>query len=117
MTGDYRIVPHYTTSGITPLGKEFALVMVYSGSGVSNLIFTEVLAVGLIKQIIDDMPANISVPPEIHHQRVEIVFRLLGRKAVEGSFKEALAAMPDIGDDDDFARPRDFGRGEMQWDI
>jgi len=25
--------------------------------------------------------------------------------------------MPDIGDDDDFARPRDFGRGEMQWDI
>jgi len=91
--------------------------MVYSGSGVSNLIFTEVLAVGLIKQIIDDMPANISVPPEIHHQRVEIVFRLLGRKAVEGSFKEALAAMPDIGDDDDFARPRDFGRGEMQWDI
>jgi hypothetical protein len=91
--------------------------MVYSESGVSNWIFAEVLAVELIKQIIDDMPANISVPPEIHHQRVEIVFRLLGRKAVEGSFKEALAAMPDIGDDDDFARPRDFGRGEMQWDI
>ena len=55
----------------------------------------------LIKQVIDDMPEILSVPPEIRHQRVEIVFRLLERKAVEGSFKEALGAMPDIGDDDD----------------
>ena len=91
--------------------------MVYSRSKALNWIFTEVPAVELIKQVIDDMPEILSVPPEIRHQRVEIVFRLLERKAVEGSFKEALGAMPDIGDDDDFARPRDFGRGEMQWDI
>jgi hypothetical protein len=81
------------------------------------LDFLEVSAVELIKQVIDDMPEILSVPPEIRHRRVEIVFRLLERKTVEGSFKEALGAMPDIGDDDDFARPRDFGRGEMQWDI
>ena len=91
--------------------------MVYSRSRVLNWFFLEVSAVELIKQVIDDMPEFLAVPPEIRHQRVEIVFRLLERKTVEGSFKEALGAMPDIGDDDDFARPRDFGRREMQWDI
>jgi hypothetical protein len=88
-----------------------------SRSSVLNWVFMEVSAVEPIRQVIDNMPEILSVPPEVRHQRVEIVFRLLQQKTVEGSFKEALGAMPDIGDDDDFARPRDFGRGEMQWDI
>lgn len=69
-----------------------------------------------IRQIIENMPEFFSVPPEVQHQRVEIIIWPLGQQTVQGSFKEALAAMPDIGDDNDFARQRDFGRGEIKWD-
>jgi len=70
-----------------------------------------------IRQVIDDMPDSLSVPPEVRHRRVEITFRLLERKTVEGSFKEALGEIPDIGQDDDFLRQRDVGRGDLQWDT
>ena len=70
-----------------------------------------------IHKVIDDMPEFLAVPSEVRHRRVEIVFRLLEGKNIEGSFKEALAEMPDIGDDDDFVRPRDFGRRELKWDT
>jgi len=45
----------------------------------------EVSAAEPIKQVIDDMPEILSVPPELRHKRVEIIFRLLERKSVEGS--------------------------------
>jgi plasmid stability protein len=32
--------------------------------------------------------------------------------AAGGSFKEALLAMPEVGEDSDFARVQDFGRDE-----
>jgi hypothetical protein len=77
----------------------------------------EVATMQPIRQVIDDMPDSLSVPPEVRHRRVEITFRLLERKTVEGSFKEALGEIPDIGEDDDFLRQRDVGRGDLQWDT
>jgi len=69
-----------------------------------------------IRQIIENMPVFFSVPPEVQHQRVEIIIWPLEQQTVQGSFKEALAAMPDIGNDDDFIRQCDFGRGKIEWD-
>ncbi len=43
------------------------------------------------------MPEFFSVPPVVQHQRVEIIIWPLEWQAVQGSFKEVLAAMPDIG--------------------
>ncbi len=32
-------------------------------------------------------------------------------------FKEFLRSMPNVGDDADFERPRDYGRAEPEWDT
>ncbi len=69
-----------------------------------------------IRQVIEDMPEFFPVPPEVQHQRVEIIIWPLERQSTLGTFKDALAAMPDIGNDDDFARQHDLGRGEIKWD-
>ncbi len=69
-----------------------------------------------IRQVIEDMPEFFPVPPEVQHQRVEIIIWPLERQPEQGSFKRALAAMPDLGRDDDFARQQDFDRGEIKWD-
>lgn len=62
-----------------------------------------------IRQIIENMPEFFSVPPEVRNQRVEIIIWPLERQTVQGSFKEALAAMPDIGNDDDLLVTRNIG--------
>lgn len=68
------------------------------------------------RRIVDDMPRLFPVPPEIQHQRVEITIRSLAADNDAASFKELLAAMPDVGNDDDFARAQDFGRSVASWD-
>ncbi len=70
-----------------------------------------------IRQIIEDMPEFPPVPSEVQHQRVEIIIWPLERQSEQGSFKGALAAMPDLGNDEAFARQHDLGRGEIKWDF
>ncbi len=68
-----------------------------------------------IRQLIEDMPAFYPVPLEAQHQRVEIIIWPLAAQPVQGAFKKAIEAMPDIGQDEDFMRQQDLGRGEAEW--
>jgi hypothetical protein len=59
------------------------------------------------------LPAEIPVGPV----RVAIIFEAEPAPDTMGEeIKRLLAAMPDIGEDADFARPRDPGREGLEWD-
>lgn len=66
-----------------------------------------------IRHILNDAPSTFPLPPELHHKRVEIIIWPLYEQATPAprSFKSLLMNMPNVGNDNDFARQRDFGRG------
>ena len=57
-----------------------------------------------IRQIIEDAPKTISIPPELRHQRVEIIFWPLEKPEPErdangwpvGFFEETAGSIPDF---------------------
>jgi hypothetical protein len=57
-----------------------------------------------IRQIIEDAPETISIPPELRHQRVEIIFWPLEKPEPErdangwpvGFFEETAGSIPDF---------------------
>jgi hypothetical protein len=71
------------------------------------------------RQIINDAPSMFALPIELHHKRVEIIIWPLFEqpKPAPSSLKSLLMNMPDVGNDNDFARQRDFGRGGETWDF
>ncbi len=71
------------------------------------------------RQIINDAPPSFQLPVELHHKRLEIIIWPLSEqsKPATRSFKSLLMKMPNVGDDNDFARQRDFGRGGEKWDF
>jgi hypothetical protein len=71
-----------------------------------------------IRQIINDAPAMLQLPMELHHKRLEIIIWPLYEQTAptERSFKSLLMNMPDVGNDNDFTRQRDVGRGDERWD-
>jgi len=70
-----------------------------------------------IRQIINDAPSMFPLPVELHHKRLEIIIWPLSEQAAPAlrSFKSLLMKMPNVGNDTDFARQRDFGRGGESW--
>jgi hypothetical protein len=59
------------------------------------------------------LPAEIPVGPV----RVAIIFEAeAAPDATAETIKRLLGAMPDVGEDADFARPRDLGREAPEWD-
>jgi hypothetical protein len=72
-----------------------------------------------IRQIIDDAPPSFQLPAELHHKKLEIIIWPLYEQATPAprSFKSLLMKMPNVGNDTDFARQRDFGRGGETWDF
>ena len=72
-----------------------------------------------IRQIINDAPALLPLPVELHHKRVEIIIWPLYEQAppASQSLKSLLMKMPNVGNDGDFTRQRDFGRGDELWDF
>lgn len=70
-----------------------------------------------IRQIYESAPDAIPVPEALRHRRVEIILLVQdeGEPAPE-SLRDVLLAMPDVGEDIDFARQTDAGRGEVAWD-
>jgi hypothetical protein len=72
-----------------------------------------------IRQIINDAPSTFPLPAELHHKRLEIIIWPLYEQATPAprSFKSLLMKMPNVGNDNDFARQRDFGRGGEKWDF
>jgi len=72
-----------------------------------------------IRQFYENAPTSIAVPEFLRHKRLEVI--LLVQESAEagpsGDLKSLLAAMPNVGDDADFSRQRDYGRGEVAWDF
>ena len=63
-----------------------------------------------IRQIYDNAPDIIPVPEAFRHRRLEVLLIVEEETVSPPSLKSLLADMPDVGDDSDFSRPRDFGR-------
>lgn len=63
-----------------------------------------------VHQIYDDAPDMIPVPKAFRHRRLEVLLIVEEETLSPHGLKSLLADMPDVGDDTDFSRPRDFGR-------
>lgn len=70
-----------------------------------------------IRQFYEDAPTSIAVPESLRHKRLEVILLVQDPPESEpsGDLKCLLAAMPDVGEDADFARQPDYGRGDMAW--
>lgn len=72
------------------------------------------------RQLFNDAPPSFQLPVELHHKRLEIiVWPLYDEVPIQKpqSLKSLLMKMPNVGEDDDFIRPRDLGRGDETWDM
>ena len=69
-----------------------------------------------IRQIYEDAPDIIPVPEAFRHRRLEVLLIVEEETVSPPSLKSLLADMPDVGDDADFSRSRDFGRQDVTWD-
>ncbi len=71
-----------------------------------------------IRQFYEDAPASIPVPEFMRHKRLEVM--LLAQESpdmeVNPGLKALLVAMPNVGNDADFFRQKDLGRGDVAWD-
>lgn len=72
-----------------------------------------------IRQFYEDAPTSITVPEFLRHKRLEVILLVQESSEPEPAvdLKSLLAAMPNVGDDADFSRQRDYGRGDVAWDI
>jgi len=60
---------------------------------------------------------HLQLPPDIPTGLVRIA--IIYERAADATgqdIKSLLAAMPDVGEDADFSRPRDLGREVQEWD-
>lgn len=71
-----------------------------------------------IRQLYEDAPTSISIPEFMRHKRLEVILLIQESPEIDANpdLKALLAAMPIVGDDEDFSRQRDFGRGDVAWD-
>ncbi len=69
-----------------------------------------------IRQIYEDAPDAIPVPEAFRHRRLEVLLIVEEETVSLPPLKSLLADMPDVGDDADFSRSRDFGRQDVTWD-
>ncbi len=68
-----------------------------------------------IRQIYDDAPDTIPIPEAFRHRRLEVLLIAEEETLSPCGLKSLLADMPDVGDDADFFRQRDFGRQDVTW--
>lgn len=68
----------------------------------------------LVRNIGDDVVKELKIRAARNGRSAEEEHREILRGALQsghgGTLKEYLLTMPDVGDDTDFARPRDYGR-------
>ena len=71
-----------------------------------------------IRQFYEDAPTSIAVPESLRHKRLEVILLVQDPPESDSTvdLKCLLAAMPNVGEDADFARQPDYGRGDMAWD-
>jgi hypothetical protein len=70
-----------------------------------------------IRQIYDDAPDVIPSPEAFRHRRLEVLLIAKEEMLSPRGLKSLLADMPDVGDDADFSRQRDFGKRDATWDF
>lgn len=65
-----------------------------------------------IRQFYEDAPSAIVIPEFMQHRRLVVIFQVeeLPTSEPKTGFKSLLSAMPDVGEDADFARRLDYGR-------
>lgn len=69
----------------------------------------------IVRNVDEDIVRRLKLRAAEHGRSAEAEHREILRKALQGSengrsLKEFLLEMPDLGDDEDFARARDVGR-------
>jgi hypothetical protein len=71
-----------------------------------------------IRQFYEDAPTSIAIPEFMRHKRLEVILLVqeLPESKSHPDLKTLLAGMPNVGDDADFSRLRDYGRGDVTWD-
>lgn len=71
-----------------------------------------------IRQIYEHAPPTISIPESIQHKRLEVILLVQEepQAPVRQGLKALMIAMPDVGEDADFARVPDLGRRDDTWD-
>lgn len=69
-----------------------------------------------IHQIYEDAPDAIPIPEAFRHRRIEVLLILEEEALSAHGLKSLLADIPNVGDDADFNRQRNFGRREVIWD-
>jgi hypothetical protein len=71
-----------------------------------------------IRRIYENAPPTIAIPESIQHKRLEVILLVQEEVPVPmpQGLKALLGAMPDVGEDADFARAADLGRREETWD-
>jgi hypothetical protein len=70
-----------------------------------------------IRQYYEDAPAVVAIPENMRHQRLVVIMQVqeaLSSQPTTG-LKTLLSSMPNVGDETDFSRQRDFGRGDVAW--
>ncbi|MBK6998563.1 MAG: hypothetical protein IPH35_00800 [Rhodoferax sp.] len=65
-----------------------------------------------IRQFYEDAPSAIVIPESMQHRRLVVIFQIEESDESESreDLKSLLMAMPDVGEDADFARRLDYGR-------
>jgi len=68
-----------------------------------------------IRQFYEDAPMSIAVPEFLRHKRLEVILLVQESPDAEpsGDLKLLIAAMPNVGEDADFSRQRDYGREDV----
>jgi hypothetical protein len=69
-----------------------------------------------IRQIYDDAPDVIPIPEAFRHRRLEVLLIAEEEMLPPHGLKSLLADMPNVGDDTNFSRQRDFGRRDVTSD-
>ncbi len=67
------------------------------------------------RQLHCELPLSLPIGSRVR-VTVEEVVNSSRSQATGQDIKNLLAAMPDVGEDADFARPRDLGREAPEWD-
>ena len=71
-----------------------------------------------IRQYYEDAPASVDIPESMRHQRLVVILQTQDAPASQPmtGLKALLCAMPNVGDESDFARQADVGRGDVAWE-
>ncbi len=71
-----------------------------------------------IRQYFEDAPAAVAIPESMRHQRLLVIMQMQEPPSNRPSIglKALLSSMPNVGEETDFSRQPDSGRGDVAWE-